>query len=32
VELVEDALAWLEEQWHGEPYIPDELLPLVAVA
>jgi hypothetical protein len=31
-EVVEDAIAWLEEQWHGDVFVPDELLPLVGVA
>jgi hypothetical protein len=25
-------VAWLDEHWRGEPFIPDELLPLVGVA
>ena len=29
---VESALTWLEDHWHGEPYVPDKLLSLVAVA
>jgi hypothetical protein len=27
---VEEAVSWLDEQWHGEPYVPDELLPATA--
>jgi hypothetical protein len=23
---VDEAVAWLETEWQGEPYIPDELL------
>jgi hypothetical protein len=26
-ERVAEAVDWLERSWHGEPYIPDELLP-----
>jgi hypothetical protein len=26
------AVAWLDEHWRGEPFVPDELLPQVAVA
>jgi hypothetical protein len=26
------AVAWLDEHWRGEPFVPDELLPLVTVA
>jgi hypothetical protein len=29
---VDGALEWLDEHWQGEPYIPDELLPLVSAA
>ena len=29
---VESALTWLDNHWRGQPYVPDELLPLVAVA
>ncbi len=29
-ELVDEAIAWLDERWRGEVYVPDELLPLVA--
>jgi len=25
-ERVEAAVTWLDEQWHGEPYVPDDLL------
>jgi hypothetical protein len=32
LELVAVALAWLEQHWRGDVYVPDELLPLVAVA
>jgi hypothetical protein len=28
-ERVEAAVTWLEEQWRGEPYVPDDLLPNV---
>ena len=31
-ELVEEALAWLDEHWQGGVFVPDELLPLVGVA
>jgi len=31
-ELVEEAIDWLDERWRGEPFIPDELLPLVSAA
>jgi hypothetical protein len=31
-ELVEEAVAWLDERWRGDVFVPDELLPLVAVA
>jgi hypothetical protein len=26
------AAAWLDQHWRGEVYVPEELLPLVAVA
>jgi hypothetical protein len=29
---VDDAIVWLDEHWHGGVFVPDELLPLVAVA
>jgi hypothetical protein len=29
---VDSAVTWLDDHWRGEPYVPDELLPLVAVA
>jgi hypothetical protein len=29
---VDDAVVWLDDHWRGEVYVPDELLPLVAVA
>jgi hypothetical protein len=29
---VDGAICWLDEHRRGEPYVPDELLPLVAVA
>jgi hypothetical protein len=29
---VDGALVWLDDHWRGEPYVPEELLPLVAVA
>jgi hypothetical protein len=29
-ELVQEGLAWLEENWQGDVDVPDELLPLVA--
>ena len=29
---VDGALVWFDENWRGEPYVPDALLPLVAVA
>jgi hypothetical protein len=29
---VEEAVGWLDERWRGEPFIPDELLGLVAAA
>ncbi len=29
---VDGALVWLDENWRGEPYVPDELLPLVTAA
>ena len=32
LELVSDGIAWLDERWQGDVFIPDELLPLVAVA
>lgn len=25
--IVEDAITWLERNWRGDPFIPDELLP-----
>jgi hypothetical protein len=25
---VDTAVAWLEERWRGDVYVPDELLPL----
>jgi hypothetical protein len=28
-EQVDAAVAWLEQQWNGEPYVPDDLLPTV---
>jgi hypothetical protein len=28
--LVEDAVTWLERNWRGDPFVPDELLPAVA--
>jgi hypothetical protein len=31
-ELVRVALAWLGQQWQGDVYVPDELLPLFTVA
>jgi hypothetical protein len=31
-ELVEQAIAWLDERWKGGVFVPDELLPLVAAA
>jgi hypothetical protein len=30
-ELVEKAVTWLDEHWHGGVFVPDELLPLVGV-
>ena len=30
-ELVEEALTWLDDHWHGGVFVPDELLPLVGV-
>ena len=29
---VDGAIVWFDDHWIGEPYVPDELLPLVAVA
>jgi hypothetical protein len=29
---VDDAIVWLDEHWRGGVFVPDELLPLVAVA
>lgn len=29
---VENAIDWLDDRWRGDVYVPDELLPLVAVA
>lgn len=29
---VDGALVWFDENWQGEPYVPDELLPLVTAA
>ena len=29
---VDGALVWFDEHWQGEPYVPDELLPLVTAA
>jgi hypothetical protein len=29
---VDDAIGWLDEHWRGGVFVPDELLPLVAVA
>jgi hypothetical protein len=29
-EHVASAIAWLDERWRGDPYVPDEFLPLVA--
>jgi len=26
---VEEAVGWLEAEWNGEPYVPDDLLPTV---
>jgi hypothetical protein len=31
-ELVDVAIGWLDERWHGGVFIPDELLPLVTTA
>jgi hypothetical protein len=31
-EQVEAAVDWLEGNWRGEPFVPEELLPLVAAA
>jgi hypothetical protein len=28
--IVEQAVGWLDEHWVGEPFIPDELLPVAA--
>jgi hypothetical protein len=28
-ERVEAAVSWLEAEWNGEPYVPDDLLPTV---
>jgi len=28
-ERVEEAVGWLEAEWKGEPYVPDDLLPTV---
>ena len=30
-EQVEEAVGWLEAEWNGEPYVPDDLLPTVSV-
>jgi hypothetical protein len=30
--LVDEAVSWLDEHWRGEPFVPDELLPLVSAA
>jgi hypothetical protein len=29
---VDDAIGWLDDHWRGGVFVPDELLPLVAVA
>jgi hypothetical protein len=29
---VDDAIGWLDEHWNGGVFVPNELLPLVAVA
>lgn len=29
---VDDAIVWLDDHWQGGVFVPDELLPLVAVA
>jgi hypothetical protein len=29
---VDDAIVWLDDHWRGGVFVPDELLPLVAVA
>jgi hypothetical protein len=29
---VDGAIDWLDDHWRAEPYIPDELLPLVTAA
>ena len=31
-ELVEEAIGWLDESWRGKVFVPDEPLPLMAVA
>jgi hypothetical protein len=28
-ELVDEAIGWLDEHWHGDVFVPNELLPLV---
>ena len=27
-ERIEEAVGWLDERWHGEPFLPDELRPV----
>jgi hypothetical protein len=29
---VDEAIGWLDDHWRGGVFVPDELLPLVAVA
>lgn len=31
-ELVEQAIGWLDDNWRGGVFVPDELLPLVEAA
>jgi hypothetical protein len=31
-ERAEEAVGWLEAEWNGEPYVPDDLLTLVTSA
>jgi hypothetical protein len=31
-ERVDEAVGWLEAEWKGEPYVPDDLLPTVTTA
>jgi hypothetical protein len=31
-EVVDEAIAWIDERWRGGVFVPDELLPLVSAA